>query len=606
MSNVKDMMIRKPSLKYRDVREYEGKYYDWEAGEHLLKKGTVVDEVFHPLEHDIRFIKDEQVPMRDGVKILTDVYLPVSGSEVASLSGLEVTSPQNLKTSEPQNQYPAIIAWSPYGKNSGNADRFKNLFGLLGLDQKRMSGLQKFEGPDPDYWCAQGYAIVYPDPRGIGRSEGDSTMLGTQEGQDGADLVEWVARQPWCNGKVAMSGTSYLSFSQWFIAAERPEHLVCTQVTEALTDGYRDMCLVGGMPDYVFTEGIQNNHEGFGQREDVAEESRQYPFANHPLWQDKIARVWDIEIPILVVASYSNVLHTDGTFRAWRQLGSKEKWLRIHDNLEWQDYYEPKYVEERLRFFDYYMKGIDNGWKDTPTVRYCLHDMEGSNKVDQPATEFPPVGTEYKRLYLNGLTRQLQNEAPATDTPAFYLCESDAPKASFYLTVNEETNFIGYPKAHLFVEADGSDDMDLFLIVQKLDRQFNVLRQFTIPSLSPRTHDMLENHGGVAKYSGAYGRLRVSHRHLDKAQSTDIIPVLAFDREEKLSKGEIVEIEVPLAPTGLTLYPGETLRFMVSSQNITGNVHPGVPAYVSPDNHGRHIIHCGGEYQSYLQIGVLK
>ena len=55
--------------------EYEGKYYDWEAGEHLLQKGTMVDEIFHPLEHDIRFIKDEQVPLRDGVKILTDVYL---------------------------------------------------------------------------------------------------------------------------------------------------------------------------------------------------------------------------------------------------------------------------------------------------------------------------------------------------------------------------------------------------------------------------------------------------------------------------------------------------------------------------------------------------
>ena len=470
MANVKEMMICKESLKYRDVREYEGKFYDWKAGEHLLQKGMVVDEMFHPLEHDIRFIKDEQVTLRDGVKILTDVYLPTDSDE----------------------PLPAIIAWSPYGKNSGNADRFKALFGLLGLDQKRMSGLQKFEGPDPDFWCAQGYAIVHPDPRGIGRSEGDSTMLGTQEGEDGADLVEWVAQQPWCNGKVAMSGTSYLSFSQWFIAAERPEHLVCTQVTEALTDGYRDMCIVGGMPDYVFTEGIQNNHEGFGLREDVAEESRQYPFANHPLWQDKIARVWDIEIPILVVASYSNVLHTDGTFRAWRQLGSKEKWLRIHDNLEWQDYYEPKYVEERLRFFDYYMKGINNGWKDTPTVRYCLHDMEGGNKVDQPATAFPPTNTEYKKYYLNGQTRQLQSEAPAADVPAFYFCESDAPKASFYLPITEETSFIGYPKAHLFVEADGSDDMDLFLIVQKLDKHYNVLRQFTTtccassPSPPPR------------------------------------------------------------------------------------------------------------------------
>ena len=118
--NIQDMMIRKPSLKYRDVRNYEGEYYDWPSGEHLLKKGTVVNEVFHPLDHDIRFVKDEQVPLRDGVKILTDVYLPAD-------------------TDEP---LPAIIAWSPYGKNSGNAERFKNLFGLLGLDQKRMSGLQ--------------------------------------------------------------------------------------------------------------------------------------------------------------------------------------------------------------------------------------------------------------------------------------------------------------------------------------------------------------------------------------------------------------------------------------------------------------------------------
>lgn len=57
-------------------------------------------------------------------------------------------------------------------------------------------------------------------------------------------------------------------------ASERPPHLVCTQVTEALTDGNRDMCLVGGMPDYVFTEGIQNNHESFGLCEDVAEEKK--------------------------------------------------------------------------------------------------------------------------------------------------------------------------------------------------------------------------------------------------------------------------------------------------------------------------------------------
>ncbi len=171
MANVKDMMIRKPSLKYRDVRNYEGEYYDWAAGEHLLKKGTSVHELFHPLEHDIRFIKDEQVPLRDGVKILTDVYLPTDSDE----------------------PLPAIIAWSPYGKNSGNADRFKNLFGLLGLDQKRMSGLQKFEGPDPDFWCANGYAIVYPDPRGIGGVGGPSAVVQRQGGHERHVVPEFLA-----------------------------------------------------------------------------------------------------------------------------------------------------------------------------------------------------------------------------------------------------------------------------------------------------------------------------------------------------------------------------------------------------------------------------
>ena len=93
MANVKDMMIRKPSLKYRDVRNYEGEYYDWAAGEHLLKKGTSVHELFHPLEHDIRFIKDEQVPLRDGVKIQTSRCPPSSpGAPTARTQAMPTAS----------------------------------------------------------------------------------------------------------------------------------------------------------------------------------------------------------------------------------------------------------------------------------------------------------------------------------------------------------------------------------------------------------------------------------------------------------------------------------------------------------------------------------
>ena len=85
------------------------------------------------------------------------------------------------------------------------------VFGLVGLDNGIVSGLEKFEGPGPVYWCSQGYAICNPDMRGVVDSDGDSVLWERQEGRDCHDLVEWLAEQDWCTGKVGMSGTSCLA-----------------------------------------------------------------------------------------------------------------------------------------------------------------------------------------------------------------------------------------------------------------------------------------------------------------------------------------------------------------------------------------------------------
>ena len=87
MSKITELMSRKPSLKYRDVRNYEGEFYDWAAGKHLLKKGTSIHELFHPQEHDIRFIKNLRMPMCDGVKILTDVSKDNHGKHIIHCGG---------------------------------------------------------------------------------------------------------------------------------------------------------------------------------------------------------------------------------------------------------------------------------------------------------------------------------------------------------------------------------------------------------------------------------------------------------------------------------------------------------------------------------------
>ena len=63
------------------------------------------------------------------------------------------------------------------------------------IDVLTLSGLAKFEGPDPAYWCAKGYAICNPDTRGVYESDGDGVMCGEQDGEDRHDVIEW--RQSW-------------------------------------------------------------------------------------------------------------------------------------------------------------------------------------------------------------------------------------------------------------------------------------------------------------------------------------------------------------------------------------------------------------------------
>jgi uncharacterized protein len=545
-----------------------------------LSAGFRIDPRFRSLPTDIVFEKDVPVTLRDGVTIYVDVLRPPGSEKV-----------------------PVIVAWSPYGKSQGTAPMVTALFTMLGMDNGALSGLEKFEGPDPAYWCEHGYAICNPDPRGIAQSDGDSAMFGRQEGKDCHDLVEWLAVQEWCNGKVGMSGTSYLAISQWFTAAEQPTHLAAINPCEGLSDVYRDLVKRGGMPDIGFAERLQNNsYAGKNRREDILTEARRYPLMND-LWEDKIARFDKVTVPAYVVASYSNTLHTAGTFRAWRRIASDEKWLRIHNTQEWPDYYDEANIKDLQRFFDHYLKGEDNGWEQTPCVRYSVLDLEGGDRVNQVANAFPPDGVTDTTYYLEGGSRTLNAEPPSEDAKVDYDAESNPGLASFAIRFAEETTMVGYPKAHLWVESQGADDMDLFILIQKLDRQGTPLQQFNVPNHGALMQDLTERGASVLRYKGSNGRLRVSARHLDEAMTTDAVPAHSFDRVQKLNRGEIVDVEIDLFPIGLVFYPGEQLRLVISAQNALGAIMPGTRDYL-PQNSGKHVIHTGGDHASYLQLPI--
>jgi predicted acyl esterase len=553
----------------------------FEPGTRTLKAGFQIAPPFRPLPVDIVFEKDVAVTLRDGVTIYVDVFRPAGTEKV-----------------------PVIVAWSPYGKGQGTSMSVMGVFGLVGLSNSVVSGLAKFEAPDPAYWCAHGYAICNPDIRGCVDSEGDSVLWDRQDGRDSHDLIEWLAEQSWCTGKVGMSGTSYLAVSQWFAAAEQPKHLAAINPWEGVSDVYRDLVMRGGMPDTAFARLLQEgSFFGKNRKEDILSEAERYPLINE-LWANKIPEFERINVPAFVVASYSNTLHTAGTFRAWRRLASADKWLRIHNSQEWPDYYDEANVEDLRRFFDRYLKDIDNDWEVTPHVRYSVHDFQGGDQVNVPADAFPPKEAVSTKLYLDGAARILNPAAPASEVPAMYDVGVNPDVVSFITRFDKETVMVGYPKANLWVEARGADDMDLFVLIQKLDRFGSPLQQFTAHNQSARIHDLTDHGATVLRYKGSDGRLRVSTRHLDDNLSTDDVPAHSFDRIEKLAPGEIVNIEIDLLPIGMAFHPGEQLRFIISSRNLSGTLMPGIAEYVGA-NSGQHVIHTGGKYASYLQLPIL-
>lgn len=566
----------------------------------ILKKGTVRREGAMPLPCDILLERDTPITLRDGTVIYADVFRPVE-----------------------DGQYPAIMAWSPYGKEIGG-QMLDDVPGRAGIPISATSGLERFEGPDPAYWVAHGYVIVNPDKRGAYASEGNINYWGEQDSEDGYDAIEWIARQPWSNGKVGMSGNSWLTVSQWFIAASEPPHLAAIAPWEGFSDHFRETANRGGIPDPVFPEMIA---ETFASQSGLLEDQPRmvvaYPLMN-AYWEDKKARLENIHIPAYVVASYTNDVHTHGTFAGFRGISSKDKWLRVHNTQEWYDYYDPAHVEDLRKFFDHYLKGTQNGWEETPRVRLSVLDPGGTDTVDRVESDFPLARTQYKKLYLASaekLTDTIQDNAVSVS----YDVSSDSPAVDFYYTFDKDTELTGYMNLHMYVEADGSNDLELAVAVEKVDAH----RQ---PIPTGLTHTPI----------AATGRLRVSQRALDPKKSTPSEPYLAATHEDLLHPGEIVPVDIGIWPMGMIYHKGESLHLTIRAYTPpTGKIPFGSarisiakdsftfdPAHppemvtlggqenevadpsevVTPPptrNKGRHIFHLGGPYDSYLYVPVV-
>ena len=306
--------------------------------------------------------QDVAVKMRDGVTIYVDIYRPKDKTNI-----------------------PVIISWSFYGKRPGDG---MSEWQIMGVAPGTVSKLTKFESTDPLYWCYKDYAIANVDPRGVGHSEGDVNCFGTQDARDGYDFIEWVAQQPWCNGKVGMGGNSAVAMSQWRIAAECPPHLACIAPWEGTSDIYRESIFEGGIPAISFNEFIVSSITSENKVDDMVNMARKSPLMN-AYWEDKIPDFSKIRIPVYCTACW-NHFHLRGAFQGFRKIKSKKKWMRAHREFEWPDGYNRENLAELELFFERYLKDIHNCWESTPRVRLEVMDAhEFLYAKNRPERSFP-------------------------------------------------------------------------------------------------------------------------------------------------------------------------------------------------------------------------
>ena len=510
-------------------------------------------------EDGIECMQDVPVVMRDGIKIYVDIYKPVGAGPV-----------------------PLIVSWSFYGKRPFDG---QSEWQIMGVPPQTVSNMSKFESADPGYWCRRGYAVANADPRGIGHSEGDFILFGSQDGRDGYDFIEWAAVQPWCNGRVGLSGNSCVAMTQWRIASQCPPSLACIAPWEGTSDMYRESLYEGGIPAHAFVSMVLRDAVGHNYVDNMVLNAQKYPFINCSYWKDKDPDWNAIKIPVYVTACW-NHFHLRGSINGFRKIKSQKKWLRAHRNFEWPDAYCNKYLSELELFFNRYLKLERNGFELTPKVRVEVQDAyEYDYQTDRPEEAFPLKRTKYEKLYLDASDLSMKTAPVGTKAKVSY--EGATEEVCFDYRFEEDTEITGYLKLRLWVEAEGHDDMDLFINVQKLSTKGEWL-PITIFG---------ENH------PGAWGKLRVSRRKLDEKLSTDFEPVQAHTCDEKLAPGEIVPVDIAIWPTSRIWHKGQQIRVQIAGRYIREDWFE--PLQWEADNHGKHVIHTGGTYDSFLQIPVI-
>ena len=538
--------------------------------------------------------EDVSIAVRDGTSIGARVYRP-----------------------EGAGPYPALLAAAPY--------RFDN--NILPASPQF---LWRETGPI-DFYADNGYAYIHMDVRGSGRSAGSFGFLDRKDHEDLYDVIEWIGRQPWCNGRVGGIGQSYFCMLQWFMGAMSPPSLACLGAHDGLSDIYRAGTHHGGIPCDFFP-GYWWYQNRFINRYPASGSSRDQDtdltamIAAHPMYDDfwRERSAWEvldrIKVPLYSSGVWAKMqLHTRGNIDGYLRARGPKKLRMSGVPNAWAAAAEFASVDFHKRvllpFYDHYLKGASTDYLARPNVEYAVR---GSNAM-RSSDAWPPANVRYVACYLTQLASQsvtslndggLSRAPGATGATSYsypipgwvagVVGFGPSGPAGGFDPVRRVLTFTGEPLVQ-DLEIAGPIKLTLFLFLSSTAAETDVFAKLS-DQYPQANEDRAKGLNPLAEVV-TRGWLRASHREIDAAQSTDMVPRYTHRNPEPLTPGVIYTLEISLEPMAYLFRKGHRIRLeLVNGDSPVSEAL--WPHYYRPDKIGTDTIHHGADYPSALILPV--
>lgn len=597
------------------------KGYVWLNGGDMHNPPPLYDRP--PEYFDIVQDRDVMVPMRDGVHICVDIYRPNA-----------------------PGKFPALLAFAPHNKDLQTPDLCDFLPPQPAWSHMWL-GAQ--EAGDTKYLVSRGYVHVIGNPRGVGKSEGvpGLSMFGVEA--DLYDLIEWIAHQPWCNGSVGMIGISAYAGAQWVAAKQQPPHLKAIfpydtcgaysfrdfypggvlHVFQYLLDQLNVTHIVRDRPgtlppmlEKLWKEAMNNpDYKIYPHIYNVLTQKGQHtppffltllnPFDTIEDVEKTEADFDKVKVPVFTGAgwyAYTYKLHLLGAQNWYWGLKVPKKFLLTgpaHLERPWHAFHS-----EILRWYDYWLKGIDTGIMNEPPVKIWVM---GANKWLM-AYDWPLPETKWTKLYLHSWER-LRTEPYKPLSRDGY----DEPDAfvQMPLTLTRTVQKLRYmtdplPEDTLVI---GPSALYLYASLDQEDTNWIVILKDVGPDVSVRTAREAETQvpTNLPERELTRGWLKASHRALDPKRSKPWKPWHPLTKEawKPVKPGEVELYAIEILPTANLFKRGHRICLEITSLDLPTGVAGAtnveyIPYHICSSKTTLHKIYRNEKYPSHLLLPIIS